>query len=273
MSNVHEVDHSHESQFDDHQANHDHMFHEEHEGGHDEPWLVSYADMMTLLFGFFVIMYSFASAKNSDEESDLFKIKKEIATYFGGEYINPIDSVAKALKKEISASPIGQDVSFLVVGESLELVIQSKVLFDSGSADIISAQLPVIESLLGIIVDRQIKGYQVIIEGHTDDVPISTERYRSNWDLSAARASTVAMLLERKKYDPKYIVIQAFGDHHPVKPNRDADGKPIEQNMAKNRRIVIRVAADKSSKQKVDENRVPAGSESAKENKHPEERG
>jgi chemotaxis protein MotB len=243
-----EGDHEQTDKFSDHGDDHEHhaMAHEEdHEGGHDEPWLVSYADLMTLLFGFFVIMYSFATAKNSDEESDIFRIKKEIATYFGGEYINPMESVAKAIQKELNSTATGREVSFLFVGESLELIIQSKVLFSSGSAEIIPSQLPVIDNLLGVIVDRQIKGYQVIIEGHTDDVPISTEKFRSNWDLSAARASTVAMLLENKNYDGSHISIYAFGDNRPLVPNRDSSGNPIELNMAKNRRIVIRLLADK----------------------------
>ena len=70
---------------------------EGHGASHDEPWLVSYADMMTLLFGFFVVMYSFAAAKLSD---DTIQMRKEVATYFGGGIINPLeDSMSKFMDR------------------------------------------------------------------------------------------------------------------------------------------------------------------------------
>lgn len=237
---------AHHDEFDDHDEHDEHggHFHEEHEGGHDEPWLVSYADMMTLLFGFFVIMYSFASAKAQDQD-EWFKMKKEIAEYFGGEYVNPVESIAAQVKKTIEASNLNGEVDVKIVGDTLELIMQSKMIFESGSAEIIEVQRPVVERLIEVLLEKKLDNYSIIVEGHTDDVPISNKVFRSNWDLSASRASTVAMMLQSKKYDPNALSIRAFGEFKPALPNRDEAGRPLAENQAKNRRIVVKLVANK----------------------------
>jgi chemotaxis protein MotB len=85
--------------------------------------------------------------------------------------------------------------------------------------------------------------YSIVIEGHTDDAPIKNEIFRSNWDLSAARAATVAMMFQDKNYDMKKLSVRAFGEFKPALPNRDANGVPILENRNKNRRIVIRLVS------------------------------
>ena len=98
--------------------------------GHDEPWLVSFADLMTLLFGFFVIMYSFATA--GDEEFE--KIRKELAQHFGGEYMTPYEKLKEDLTEKISASEFEGSVEMRITDEGLQITFRSTVLFSSGSA-------------------------------------------------------------------------------------------------------------------------------------------
>lgn len=243
MSSDHgsEAENMHEDH-DDHEEHASHP-HEEHEGGHDEPWLVSYADMMTLLFGFFVIMYSFASAKNDEDKQEWHKVKKEIAEYFGGEYVNPVNGIAEQVKKTIESTNLAGEVEVKVIGNTLELIMQSKMIFESGSAEVIESQVPLIEKLIAVLIEKKLDNYAIIVEGHTDDVPIYTLKFRSNWDLSAARASTVAMMLQEKKYDPKALSIRAYGEFKPAFPNRTEQGIPIPENQAKNRRIVVKLVA------------------------------
>ena len=82
----------------------------------------------------------------------------------------------------------------------------------------------------------------IFVEGHTDDSPISSERYPSNWELSAARASLVVRMLENKGFRKDRLSPQGFADSRPILPNRDEAGKPIPDNQAQNRRVVIRIA-------------------------------
>jgi chemotaxis protein MotB len=236
--------HDQHGEHDDHEEHRSHH-HEEHEGGHDEPWLVSYADMMTLLFGFFVIMYSFASAKNADQE-EWFKMKKELATYFGGEYVNPVEGVGGQLKKAIEASNLNGEVDVKLTGDALEVIMQSKTVFESGQADIIETQRPLISKLLDILIEKKLDGYSIRLEGHTDDNPIKTEKFRSNWDLSGARANTVAMMLQEKGFEPQALSVRSFGEFKPLLPNRNEAGEPIPENQAKNRRIVIKLVNDRA---------------------------
>jgi chemotaxis protein MotB len=83
--------------------------------------------------------------------------------------------------------------------------------------------------------------FNIKVEGHTDDIPIKTERFPSNWELSAARSSRVArFLIDEKLKDYRFKTI-AFADTRPKVPNRDESGAPIKENQAKNQRIQMRV--------------------------------
>jgi len=83
--------------------------------------------------------------------------------------------------------------------------------------------------------------FKIFVEGHTDDRPIETNRYPSNWELSAARASTVVRLMETRGFPHANLRPLGFADVEPSLPNVDGRGRGIEENRAKNRRIVIRL--------------------------------
>ncbi len=230
----------HSSAEHDHEEDEHHGGHaeEEHEGGHDEPWLVSYADMMTLLFGFFVIMYSFASAKNQEQWA---KIKKEFAQHFGGEYIQPTQGLADKLNKIILESPLRYEAEARIVGDNLLVEIQSKAIFELGSARLLPGQEAIVGTMIQAISEFKNKNYHVVAEGHTDDLPISTLQFRSNWDLSGARAATLISAFERYRYPKSLLSYRAYADTRPKFPNRDQHGKPIPINQARNRRVTIKL--------------------------------
>ena len=226
---------------DDHAAADGHGGGEEHEeGGHGEPWLVSYADLMTLLFGFFVIMYSLAAAKNSDE-GDTIKIRKELAVYFGGNYVNPIDKLQSDLDKFLAKSPeLMKSMMVSSDPDGMKIVITSAVLFESGKADISADTLPIIKVLVDTIGQKS-KDSKIRVEGYTDDNPINKGAYPSNWELSSARASAVLRVFEQAGFNQESLQATGFGASHPMLPNRNELGVPIPENQSRNRRVVIRV--------------------------------
>ena len=82
---------------------------------------------------------------------------------------------------------------------------------------------------------------QVIIDGHTDNVPTKTKQFPSNWDLSAARASSVArFIIQKMRFNAKFVMVSGYGEHRPVKPNTTDD------NRAANRRVEIKIVKDKN---------------------------
>jgi len=210
---------------------------EEHgEGGHGEPWLVSYADMMTLLFGFFVLMYSFASANPQQRE----EMRKRIAESMGSEYTSPFVDVIGEIKMTIEDAQLVKEVEVQDTFEGIRIISKGTLFFDSGSVTLKPQAEELLVKIAGVIVKR-LKDFRVIVEGHTDDVPIATREIPSNWELSALRAGTVVRLWEAHGVARAQLRPMGLADIEPVAPNRDAQGVPIERNMAENRRIVIRI--------------------------------
>jgi len=213
-----------------------------HEGAHEEahqgegPWIVSYADMMTLLFCFFVILTSFASfdpvvvASKSSKVADHFgngKEENEEITGLGleiGGHPN-LDGVVKPIMKD----------------GTLELVFSTSLMFSPGEAELEKTFIQNVDIVVGLIKNKN-PSYRIIVEGHTDNSPLSTEHYyRSNWELSSARAVSVVERFLYYKFEPKQLVAVGFGDSRPLAPNFDKRGNAVKENQALNRRVVIKV--------------------------------
>jgi len=213
-----------------------HDDHEEHQS-HDEPWLVSYADMMTLLFGFFVLMYSFASKNTSTAEFD--SARKEISKYFGNNYISESQAVMGEVKPILEKSPLKANYDIKEVYGGLEVTMRSGALFEPGDADLVASVKPTMEDLIKFLLSKK-DSILVEVEGHTDSSPI-TGRYPSNWELSGARASTVIRMFIEKGFAGSNIYGINFADQRPLAPEADKNGKKDLDSQAKNRRVVIRI--------------------------------
>ncbi|MCB0414811.1 MAG: OmpA family protein [Bdellovibrionales bacterium] len=212
---------------------------DDHEDGeNDEIWLISYSDMMTLLFGFFVIMYVFASAKAGDQE----KVKEGLARSFGGSYIPPYQELAKELRSQGIDNPLMKHVDIESAKDGVEIIFRSEMLFPSGSAEIHPTALRNLKTIIEII-SQNIDDAEIYISGHTDDVPIATKRFPSNWELSSARASTIVRKFIEMGYDPNMLVAQGYADTEPAYPNRDPSGNPIKKNQELNRRVIVKIVA------------------------------
>lgn len=226
---------------------HSEELHEEaHEG--EGPWIVSYADMMTLLFCFFVIMTSFASF----EPAVVARKSKDIAEYVSkGRYKEEMTEFQN-LGLEIGGHPNLKGVvrSTLKDG-TLEVVFSSAIMFPSGNADIQDSFVKNIDIMVGLIKNKN-PNYRIIVEGHSDDSPLSADHiYRSNWDLSASRATSVVERFLYYGFKPNQLVSVGLGDSRPVAPNHDKYGQAIKENQALNRRVVIKVLQPlKSTKMK-----------------------
>ena len=117
----------------------------------------------------------------------------------------------------------------------VEVEINTSLLFASGSAEIFPAARPVLDELSGILEDLPVR---VHVEGFTDDVPISTAQFPSNWELSAARASSVLRMLVENGLDPTTMAAIGFGEYRPIADNETPEGR------RQNRRVTIVILAD-----------------------------
>lgn len=210
---------------------------EEHEEahGHDEPWLVSYADMMTLLFGFFVLMYTFAS-KDSE---DFVKIRKELVKHFGGEYVSEPERIAKDVKKILEKSSLASGFDVIELDNGIQVNLQSGVLFQSGSAELVEQSKAPIREVIDYF--KKVKNEVMVeVEGHTDNAPIKNIKFPTNWELSGGRAATVIRMFLEREFPGPQVKGMMFADQKPLVPNEDENGEPIPENRSRNRRIVLR---------------------------------
>ena len=120
--------------------------------------------------------------------------------------------------------------------KQLVFVLGERFTFDAGEASVLRDSRPTLERIARVITARN--GYRVTVAGHTDDSPIHTPRFPSNWELSAARAVNVARLLMDFGVDPTQISVQGFADNRPLNDN------DTPENRQKNRRVEITLHKD-----------------------------
>ncbi|MEH6389832.1 MAG: flagellar motor protein MotD [Pseudomonas profundi] len=236
-----------------------------HESENHERWLVSYSDFITLLFAFFVVMYSISSVNEgkykvlSDTLGGAFnQPQKVINPIQMGETtplsLSPIDGqgehdggnetdndtqhdsladIAKAMQAAFGDLISAGDIE--VRGNELwiEIELSSGLLFPSGDALPLDDAFHLTEKIAGILAPYD---NPVHVEGFTDNVPINSRLYPTNWELSAARAASVVRMLAHGGIDPGRMAAVGYGEFRPVADNTTVAGRRA------NRRVVLLVS-------------------------------
>jgi chemotaxis protein MotB len=227
--------------------------HAEH--ANHERWLVSYADFITLLFAFFVVMFAvsqvdskrvgrFTEAFSKAVGINVFPLPGE-GLLVGGptpegepqdaaEKTNELDGLRDALDQLARSESALQGLQ--IFRRRLELVLRlpEGLLFDVGDARVSDARQEMIKTIAPELSSRSVA---VRVEGHTDDIPITTGRYRSNWELSTARAIAIMGILTSEGMLPERLSVAGYGEFHPVASNASEEGR------RQNRRVDLVVTA------------------------------
>ncbi len=238
--------------------------HEEHV---DESWLIPYADILTLLLALFIVLFaasevdskkfeaiakSFNSAmqggtgvlqydsavESIDDTGQIPKMgeadipaeqQKEMTPEQDQKELGELQESIEGYIKEKGLSPRLQTK---LTKQGLLVTITEGVLFHSGDAEVGGEARKIVSEISHLLVSDPPR--QIVIEGHTDNTPINTVKYPSNWELSSARAiNFMKILLENEKLDPKKFSATGYGEYQPVDTNDTAAGK------AKNRRVEV----------------------------------
>ncbi|MDR3608228.1 MAG: flagellar motor protein MotB [Oligoflexia bacterium] len=220
------------------QLNMPHAGHSSHSAEEGEGnWLVSYADMMTLLVGFFVILLSFSTI----DEEKFEQIKQAATREFGGTYQVPYGDISNRIRKELDKLGLGNQFDIKQTDLGVEISFLGAVFFNSGSADIKPEGSLLLSKLIPIIKGESTT-FNITVEGYTDDVPISNGlQYRSNWELSSVRSCRVLQVFEDAGFSKNNLTAVGYGETRPIGPNRDSAGNAIPENQAQNRRVVIKL--------------------------------
>lgn len=226
---------------------------EEQSGGAPE-WMVTFSDAMTLLMVFFILLFSMSTI---DEKKEA-QLTTAFNDVFNGGGSNPIKqdgvgenilnnedskedeettsemeqkSLLEILNKVISEKGLEDYVYAEIVERGVSVVLVDSLLFQSGRADIKNESKEILHDIAAVLNEVT---NQIVIEGHTDNLPINTYLFGSNWELSTARAVVVTrFLVEHAGVNPTRISAQGYGEYRPIVPNDTAE------NKAKNRRVNI----------------------------------
>lgn len=248
-----------------------------HESENTDRWMVSYADFVTLLFAFFVVMYAMSSVNEgkyrvlADTMTEAFKVapKSPDPIQIGKEnkvvssskptidVIKPIKILPKSQRtyeremKQIaetvskSVQPLIKKGLIQITQHKLwvEIEMNSKILFSSADSELEEEAFPALKALADVL--KKLPN-SIDVEGHTDNIPINNELFPSNWELSAARAASVVHLFTRYGVNPKRLSSIGYAEFRPIANNSTAAGR------ARNRRVKIVILADKNARRIVE---------------------
>lgn len=233
----------------------------EHEKENSDRWLLTYADLITLLLIFFIIMYTISSTNAKKFEQVSASLRAALGNNPSSEHLDtsgannsliqmdlnapPPSTVAGSLTEQQQMDMVEKKVNELIEKENLKgevevskeerglvVSITSQILFESGKAILTPESYVIIEKIGKILL--AIPGNHIKVEGHTDNDPINTREFPSNWELSSARATNVLrILIDKSGLNPEMLSSSGYGEFRPKVPNTTPG------NKAKNRRVNI----------------------------------
>ena len=211
-----------------------------------EPWMATFADMVTLLMVFFVLFYSVEKDNTEKFKSAIDMMVEEDGPDGLAKIMKVMDAteVMQNLKEMRDATLAAQAEE--TVEDKIVLRVPGLNLFKKGGAKLSPAARPVLDEIVKIIKTKG-KKHKIFIQGHTDDVPIHTAKFESNWELSAIRATAVLRYFFDKGIDPGRLTATGYADTFPMVSNNTKEGR------AKNRRIEFvleKMPEDKKPKKK-----------------------
>lgn len=224
-------------------------------GGHasSERWLLTYADLITLLLVFFVVMYAMSQVDKAKYE----KLKQSLSASMtvvgaggrdatiiqGGNGVLPqentiiapeqleLERIAKDVKRMAKEAGLEDQVETTLDKQGLVVSISNAGFFEPGEATLRGEVVPTLDRIARMLKSSD---HALRVEGHTDNIPISTPKYPSNWELSAVRATTIVrFLVERHSFEPRRLSAAGYGEYYPKVPN------DTEAHRAQNRRVDI----------------------------------
>ncbi len=224
-------------------------------GEHAPRWAIIWLDMMNSLLALFIALFAYSEPKRMKIISVVMSLRETLGILGGEPFpekkiealistpgLGPIMgkptgflmSAIEEMKKEVETGAEQRGLLFRVYGteEGPVVSLPSDILFAPGSAELSGKG----EKALSILA-KYLSAIQanIVVEGHTDDIPISSERYPSNWELSAARAAAVARFLEKSGVPKRVLSVVGYADTRPIVPNISPE------NRTRNRRVEIKL--------------------------------
>jgi chemotaxis protein MotB len=224
----------------------------EEDSGEDMGWMVTFSDLVTLLLVFFILLYSISSLNMEKFKHAMSSIQVSLGEDFPpvalleivqapqsneGKFsleditglVSREQEILSDLREFIEEKQLGQQIQLTLFEGKISLQIRGQVIFPSGKAQLNPAALPILDDIIDI-VDAYAE-YKVNIKGHTDNIPISTPEFPSNWELSSIRATKVLKHMIKGGIDPSRLTATGYGSLLPLVANNSSE------NRSRNRRV------------------------------------
>jgi len=228
--------------------------------GEGAGWMATYADLVTLLFAFFVLLFAMSSTQQDSFKELIQSLRSALGVQMvpeagtregltmqqipeeeeepssqavdeaGGMVQKELDAITSQVHELIMFNQLGGQVRVIENATGATITISDLLLFPAGRAQMSEEGLRMMKKIYKILAQFS---YRIKIAGHTDNVPIRTEHFASNWELSANRACEVVRFLIENGIDPRLISAEGFAEYRPVAANDTPDGR------AQNRRVEI----------------------------------
>lgn len=200
-------------------------------------WVIPYGNLMTILMIFFLVLYAFSFVVSEVRfERIVQSLQKDVGGEVNKEYMERV--IRKVREREVVEKMDGlidekrlkKFANVKIDKEGIKIIFRSPVIFDLGKAKLKPEIISVLNAVTRVIKDMP---NEIMVEGHTDDKPIVSGEFRSNWELSAARAFSVVRYFIEQGIDSKRLSAIGYGEYRPLYPN------DTEEHRAYNRRIEI----------------------------------
>lgn len=220
-------------------------------------WMTTYGDMVTLLMAFFVMLFAFSNIDAQKFEQVMQSFQGSAGILSGGLTVNDNELIFEALPEQnitdslqqaeenleilkdtiqeyVELQELESEVSVEFDTRGLIIRFKDNALFDSGSADLKTSSEEILMFIGELLNSDEFKDRSIRVEGHTDDIPIRTARFPSNWELSTTRSTNVIkFFINRGTIEPERLSASGYGEYYPIADNETREGR------AKNRRVDI----------------------------------
>lgn len=218
-------------------------------------WMDTYADTITLLLTFFILLYSFSTTDNEKLRLIAAALKGQVSGVpmkledvpditdqdieQGIGEKSPYQILLEDIQEIIDRNGLTETVKIREEDAGVVLQLSESILFDLGKSDLKADSTPILEVISGLIPSIE---NEIMVQGHTDNIPISSGTYESNWELSTSRAvNVVKYFIETKGFDPTRFSATGYGEYRPLVDNT------TEENRAINRRVDILIVQQKEN--------------------------
>ena len=201
----------------------------------EEVWLLTFADVITLLLAFFVMLLTISEVNEGKMEALKEGLSQSVTK---GQIDTPLKDIKTMVENAFELNGVSNLTQVEINKDGVSIELNNVLLYPSGQSSLSGNALEVIQSLARSLEPYIKQHYEIWVEGHTDDIPIHTDKFDSNWELSASRATTIVKAFLSQGISADQLVASGFADSRPKETDLELS---LQEEREMNRRVVIHI--------------------------------